>query len=507
MKKITKLILVCLLALGMIAASPVRENVQAEGTIANLKADANGVVTWNAYPGAIEYDIYIDDEFINTVTSPSINVKEYLMDWCAANGTYTVTVTAWQYSDEWYLIADGSVNYSYTAPNGTLAAPAKAWWDGTDAHWDPVPNAERYFIDIYCNGELVDSTIAWGDNMAYLYYYTAGRHNVYSFGVSAAGYGYSRSPYVYSGNINGHDPRVDRLSGKNRYDTSLQVAQYFVDSLGGPGSVYSAVIATGKDFPDALSGSYLANMMQAPLILISKNSAADVCQFIKDNINHNGQIYILGGTGAVPDEWIAPLFADFANVSRIAGKNRYQTNLDILRTAGVSHYQEILVCTGKGFADSLSASSVRDPILLVGSSLTAEQKQFLSTEARNCTFIIIGGAGAVSEAVEADLNNYGYVYDRIAGKNRYETSYLVADYFFGHYSKEVILATGKDFPDGLSGGPLGYLFNAPILLVSPKDNSNAAKYAAENRVSIATVLGGEGAVSTAAVNVILGLTQ
>ena len=295
-----------------------------------------------------------------------------------------------------------------------------------------------------------------------------------------------------------------RLSGSNRYMTSLAVAEKINEINSYYDGTRAVVIATGKDFPDALSGAYLAGRNDAPLLLISEGSSQNICNFVKNHVDKNGTIYILGGTGVLPDAWIAPLFAEYKNIVRIAGKNRYDTNLDILRAIGTDTYSWMLVCTGKGFADSLSASSISAPILLVGDKLTENQKSFLSNEAKNLDFYIIGGTGAVSSAVEAELANYGSVQDRIYGKNRYETSVEVAEYFF-EWVREMVLATGKDFPDGLSGGPLGFLYYAPIILTSQSNNAAAKEYASAYRIANAIVLGGENAVSTAAVKDILDL--
>ncbi|MBQ1509034.1 MAG: cell wall-binding repeat-containing protein, partial [Erysipelotrichaceae bacterium] len=213
----------------------------------------------------------------------------------------------------------------------------------------------------------------------------------------------------------------------------------------------------------------------------------------------------LGGENAVPEEWISSLKSDYENIIRLSGKTRYDTNLEILRAAGVGDRMNLLVCTGKDFADSLSVSSVDYPILLVGDKLNEKQKEFLSNEAKYCHFYIIGGSKAVSEEVREELMNYGAFEDRISGKNRYETSSEVAKYFYSD-AHEIVLATGQDFPDGLSGGPLGNVRFAPILLVNPSGKNNFARVFADLKgISHAYILGGEAAVSTLHAEDILGL--
>ena len=196
-----------------------------------------------------------------------------------------------------------------------------------------------------------------------------------------------------------------------------------------------------------------------------------------------GKVYILGGEGAVPTTVEA---ISGYEVVRLAGKSRYDTNLAILEEAGIAG-DEIIVATGKSFADSLSASAAKLPILLVkpGAALSEEAKAI--AEGMN-KFYIIGGAGAVSAEIEAELGAYGEVV-RVAGKSRYETSVAVAETFFADVDKAVA-ASGKNFPDGLCGGPLAAAMDAPLILTADGKTEAAAAYMAENAIVSGYVLGG-----------------
>ena len=57
------------------------------------------------------------------------------------------------------------------------------------------------------------------------------------------------------------DYNVNRISGENRYETSLNVCRKLNLSSN------TAVITSGENFPDVLSGSALASKMDAPIIL------------------------------------------------------------------------------------------------------------------------------------------------------------------------------------------------------------------------------------------------
>ena len=230
--------------------------------------------------------------------------------------------------------------------------------------------------------------------------------------------------------------------------------------------------------------------------MVNASSIENVSDYIWHKVKWGGTVYVLGGEGAIKEECLKQLKADGYNVKRLAGKDRYETNLAILKEAGVKD-ETILVCTGKNYADSLSCSALDFPILLVGKTLNDTQKAYLASMNKDLTsFFIIGGTGAVSDDIANELNNYGIVVDRIAGKDRYETSLNIARTFTGRNGKYVI-ATGKNFPDGLSGGPLAYALGAPLILVSDGKTEKAAEYTSNPGVFVGYALGGTGALTDA----------
>ena len=224
-------------------------------------------------------------------------------------------------------------------------------------------------------------------------------------------------------------------------------------------------------------------MKHAP-ILITKSSTMDSMKdYIRENLKPGGTVYLLGGTAAVGASMEKGL--DGFRVKRLAGNTRYETNLAILKEAGVDG-MDVIVCTGKDFADSLSASAVGLPILLVKDGLTDAQKEFLTD--CNGNFIIVGGKNAVSVTVEKQLKNYGNV-KRLAGNTRYETSVLVAKEFFEDPSTAV-LAYAQNFPDGLCGGPLAYSMGAPLILTAGGKQGAAEAYTESLGIETGLILGG-----------------
>ena len=295
------------------------------------------------------------------------------------------------------------------------------------------------------------------------------------------------------------EAEIYRLAGGNRFDTAFKVADQMKVELGVE-KFDAIIVASGSNFADALGGSYLSAVKNAP-ILLSYPGTYDLLakNYIIANLNPGGTVYILGGTSAVPASMEDGLGG--FKVKRLAGDDRFGTNLAILQEAGVAG-KDILVCTGISFADSLSASASELPILLVWKNLSEAQKGFLSNLNGNKLYVI-GGTGAVSKSMENQVATYGEV-TRIGGGNRFETSVLIAEEFFDS-PESAVLAYGLNFPDGLCGGGLAAALGAPLILTMDKFEAEAADYVQAKNIANGYVLGSSGLVSDKAVRTIFAL--
>jgi len=290
---------------------------------------------------------------------------------------------------------------------------------------------------------------------------------------------------------------TERIAGANRYETARLIAdkKRFMD---GNGPYDHAVIASGTDFADALGGSYLANEFGAPILLVNKDPKVikDTAAEIKQNMKSDGAVYILGGEGAVSKAMETELQAlGITRIMRFAGKNRYDTNLKILEYMGHNTTPDrIVICSGRDFADALSASATGLPIMLVGDELTLAQEAYFM---ENDPFVYIaGGPGAVSEKVENEIaNDFGFDHLRLYGANRYQWSMEIAKHFFPHQPWTAVLAYGRNFPDGLAGGPLAYRTAGPLLLVENNNYKPAFWYVFEHDPRQFYILGGPALIS------------
>ena len=290
---------------------------------------------------------------------------------------------------------------------------------------------------------------------------------------------------------------IIRLSGSSRYDTGIAAAEH-IKAKAGLSKFTNIVIASGAGFPDALSASYLSYKKNAPVLLVGKDatSIGQITAYVNANLTADGTAFIVGGEGAVPEAVESGI--TIGTVRRVSGSDRFGTNLEVLKEAGVSG-EDLLIASGTGYADALSASAAKRPILLVGKNLTDAQKTYLEENKANFSSntYIVGGSGAVNEDVEAQVEGYLGDATRLAGGDRFATSVLVAQTFFAGDLSAMVIASGTNFPDGLSGGPVAIAYDAPLVLVSDKIFDHATQLFVEKHMNKLIVMGGTGAVAKA----------
>ncbi|MCF0140848.1 MAG: cell wall-binding repeat-containing protein, partial [Mogibacterium sp.] len=93
-----------------------------------------------------------------------------------------------------------------------------------------------------------------------------------------------------------------RYPGSNRYATSQLVANALKTSLG-VSKFEAIIVADGNNYPDALSGGFLAKKKSAPILTVSKAYEKNVQIYIENKLADNGTVYILGGAGVVSGDF------------------------------------------------------------------------------------------------------------------------------------------------------------------------------------------------------------
>ena len=305
------------------------------------------------------------------------------------------------------------------------------------------------------------------------------------------------------------DDTLLRIAGKDRYETSRLIAEAWKEEW--DGKLPNVILACGTDYPDALGAATAISWKCSPIILVDKNKIKETAEYVAANLMDVqiyegvscGRVYIMGGNGAVPETMETELVAagiDPSRVIRFAGKDRYETNLKMLMEFGwPGSNSYVMVCSGKSYADALSASGTGGKILLVGDELTDEQRQLIKGKQWS-NFAIIGGTAAVNEDVEAEIREIaegqGGTVERLGGKNRFETSKEVAKYFWKYVHTDwVVLTYGMNFPDGLCGALWCQDAEAPLLLATNTFTGDAKEAAQILGATHVCVLGGESLIS------------
>lgn len=172
--------------------------------------------------------------------------------------------------------------------------------------------------------------------------------------------------------------KTKRIAGTDRYKTSEMI----VESTGKK----EVGVATGKDFPDALSsGAFLAKK-NLPLLLVNGKTQTSLPQGLRG-------LYTFGGKSSVVN--------DFGK--RIAGANRYETSEKIAEEFGKSDV--VVLASGTNFADALAAAplakKVNAPIILVKKDSLSENAKKLVKEAKKV--YVIGGENTISNKLVDEI--------------------------------------------------------------------------------------------------------
>lgn len=345
-----------------------------------------------------------------------------------------------------------SNQYSRSQPDAF--GNASAW---VDAAGTGVENVKAK-IEGWSWGSVYTTTTAMGDPAIY--------GNSVAFGTGSD---------VWLGE---HPTTVIRVAGDDRYETAAATsARHFAKSRW-------VVLASGENWPDALSATGLAGALDCPLLLVRKDSIPDATY--QEIVRLGATDFMLvGGAAAVSEDVFETFQLDFGefSIQRVWGTNRYHTAArvaqwvyDITAMAPVNPtwFGEAIIVSGENYADALTAgplSAARHlPILLTRQdSLPPETAAEIDIGSYRSA-VIVGGEAAVSTGVKGQIdaivtaNPGGYVSTRLWGANRYATAAAVAEVTVGTRRLDLGLATGQGYADALGAGAALGSYGSPLLL-------------------------------------------
>lgn len=276
---------------------------------------------------------------------------------------------------------------------------------------------------------------------------------------------------------------VSRINGKDRIDTSIQIAKSYIKSS------EFAILANQNNFPDSLSATVLSKKYNAPILLTDATTAdKGLIQEIK---RLQTKYFVkIGGEKSISNEVATQLLPEGSKVKSYKGADRYATNGEIIKE--FKDADTCIIASGENFADSLSIGAYATkngyPIVLVQKNkINDVTKQALKdSKIKKC--YIVGGENSVSKSLEKELPQ---VIERIAGNDRYETSLKIADKFYKD-AQGAYLASGEVFADSLAINPIAARFDVPLIL-TPKDKlpQKTQQYLENSKIIQVAIIGGE----------------
>ena len=280
-----------------------------------------------------------------------------------------------------------------------------------------------------------------------------------------------------------------RFGGNNRYATAQHIAN---TQQGGP-----VFLTSGEDFADALSASVPAGKLGGTIALTRNPTLNPQAKTIIQN--GNGHVYIVGGTGAVSPNIEAQVKALGQHVTRIGGKDRYETSRKVVELFYPTA-DNVFIATGRDFPDALSAASVAgmkgDPLLLVTGKNGLDAASEIAVRRLNPNLAtLVGGYSALSYETQMDLIHVAHSSVRFSGKDRYETNAVLARRMdFTNHATWV--ASGVSFPDALAASaPAGSQKTGLVLTKPTCMPQKAYAVLADSGVSSVKIDGGKSVVS------------
>jgi len=298
-----------------------------------------------------------------------------------------------------------------------------------------------------------------------------------------------------------------RLGGSDRFATSALISEE-----GWSGGSDAVIIANGIQFADALAGVPLAAALNAPILLVAKNS---VSSSVKAEVARLGasKVYILGGIAAI-DKSVENSFSG-VSVERLAGSDRFATAVAIaekLQEITGRKPSNVFLASAVSFPDALAVSPVAgmtlSPILYAPKTgtITAVTSDYIKASGA-ASVTVLGGTAVINTKVQnsAKVGSVASV-TRISGDNRYQTALRINQKYDSLFATgTAAFATGLAFPDALAGGALAAKLKLPLVLADTPYVTNEMKsYVSGRDVRNVYIFGGSNAVPDSLCTTLLG---
>lgn len=267
-------------------------------------------------------------------------------------------------------------------------------------------------------------------------------------------------------------PDVDRVTGADRYEVAAAISRAAF-----PGTVDTVYLATGENFPDALSAGPLAAREGSPVLLTSPlGLPASIATELRRLSPR--RVVIVGGPASVPtviEDQVRSAVPGLQAVERLSGADRYSASRSVVAAGFAdSGASSIYIATGSNFPDALSAGAAGGalgrPVLLVDGSASALDAASLALLTRLGVdeVLIAGGPNSVSASIASSLEARGFAVRRLSGADRFQASASINAEAYPAGGPDVAhayFATGLKFPDALAGSVLAARAGGPLYVV------------------------------------------
>ena len=330
-----------------------------------------------------------------------------------------------------------------------------------------------------------------------------GMHTAFSDGENGPAVSAATSSVTKIAN-NYVDLPYERLGGANRFATAAAVSKKAY-----PNGTENVVIACDADYADALCATPLAKALDAPILLTANNVLPK--ETIAEVKRLGAKTVYLVGNDACTATFVEDGLQQYGIV-KISGKDKFGTCARVasfMKEIAEKPSLTAFLASANDFPDALSISSIAavkgSPVLYVDKSgkLSEEVKSYLASSGKKLGFAyIIGGSGAISDDVYKELEPYFNQWRRYGGSNRYETNNVVNNAFQSTFKgKDLYLATGKNYPDAMTGSVLAAKNESPLMIADNKPTYSQTKYLknvggiTESKANTLHIFGGEAVVS------------
>lgn len=256
------------------------------------------------------------------------------------------------------------------------------------------------------------------------------------------------------------------------YDDPGYDNEYF-----GPDRIYTdmgkdtLVIASAKNYADALSGGPLAIALDSNILLYDNNNSrgSSLGNNFYDivRLSNIKTLYVLGGTDSVPEKDVTYLNKNLkAKVIRIGGKDRYETSYLIskeVRNLWKDSKKSVFV-SGKKLEDVIPSTplalKMKAPIIITnGKDMPSGEGSTYSASDYQNNFIVGGKESMNIPNLKAEI---------LSGKDRYETSLTIANKYFQDSPGAYIIQANPTPYDLEYANRYDNTYNGPVLYANTK---------------------------------------